>query len=366
MIMTSLDLAAKNAIGESTPTTKWLTGNALSTQLQSRVSVSWTNAPLKESLNNFATANRVCIVLDRRIDPDQPFEFEARDAKFEDVLSGVAAKLKTGVSFYGQLVYIGPANVTAKLRTLAALRTEEIRSLPSDVQKKWLAPRVLAWTRPTNPQELFPTILKNVNEPRVVGVSMPSDLWAASSWPTMNAIEQLTLLLAEFDLTFQISGDGRTLTFIPIPEKVTIKKDYNVSNATELNEKLKSLNLRGSHQIAGTKLNVDSTFEEHQLVQQLISGKSAPKTNRTKGEARYTLTIKLPVRDLAKGLAPKLGVTFIFDEEAIETAKIPLDQKIDLQVKEVTLEQLLDAIFKPAGLKYEKQDGDRYLIRPAK
>jgi hypothetical protein len=362
----SLSLAAIIAVGDPAPTAKWLTGTALSTQLQSRVSVSWTNAPLKESLNNFATANRVCIVLDRRIDPDQPFEFEVRDTKLEDVLSGVAAKLKSGVSLFGPLVYIGPANVASKLRTLAALRTEELRTLPTDIQKKWLAPRTLAWTKPTNPREVMATILKNANEPRLVGAPMPSDLWAVIAWPTMNSIEQLTLLLAEFDLTFQISSDGRTLTFIPIPEKVAIRKEYSPPNAADLNAKLKSLNLRGSQQIAGTKLIVDSTVEEHQLVQQLVSGKPAAKTTTREGEARYTLTIKLPVRDLAKGLAPKLGVTFTFDDEAIEAAKITLDQKIDLQVTDATLEQLLDAIFKPAGLQYEKQDGKGYTIRPAK
>jgi hypothetical protein len=52
-----------------------------------------------------------------------------------------------------------------------------------------------------------------------------------------------------------------------------------------------------------------------------------------------------------------------FDEAAIQKANIALDREIQLDVNQVTQDQLLSKVVEPAGMKYEIK-GKKLLISP--
>ena len=66
------------------------------------------------------------------------------------------------------------------------------------------------------------------------------------------------------------------------------------------------------------------------------------------------------VLDKLRELSIKLAV----DEAALDKAKLSLDRRVSFTVERATLEELLAAALKPAGLTFRK-NGDVYHIVPA-
>ena len=109
---------------------EWLTGAALEKQLDTPVSVSWTNTPAARALHSLSTAQHVAVVLDRRFDPDQSISLTLGREPLADGLRKIADQLQAGYCQLGPVAYLGPYDVAQRLRTLAALRLEDVKSLP--------------------------------------------------------------------------------------------------------------------------------------------------------------------------------------------------------------------------------------------
>ena len=80
-------------------------------------------------MRKLADAQSVAVLLDRRVDPDQKLELAIDGDPLETVFKRLAERTKTGYSQLGPVAYFGPVATAAKLRTLAALRKEEVGKL---------------------------------------------------------------------------------------------------------------------------------------------------------------------------------------------------------------------------------------------
>src|SRR6476660_551315 len=74
----------------------WVSGAAVGEQLAAPVSISWSNLPLVRALKSLSAAQRIAIVLDRRIDPERPITLTIDQEPLGEALEKIAGHLKLG------------------------------------------------------------------------------------------------------------------------------------------------------------------------------------------------------------------------------------------------------------------------------
>ena len=117
-------------------------------------------------------------------------------------------------------------------------------------------------------------------ETKAIGVgfddadSIPHDVWAEAILPPLSFSDFATLILIQFDLTFELTADG-SLRLIPMPDAVGIQRQYRVlSNnkatvAKRIAEEFPELSITWK----GNSASVFATVEVHESLEQIIKGK---------------------------------------------------------------------------------------------
>ena len=184
----------------------------------------------------------------------------------------------------------------------------------------------------------------------------------------MNFLERLTLIAAQFDRTFEIAADGASVKLAAIPASVEISHSYTLPGGVRPQEviaKLKTALPDAQCEVADGKLQVRGRAEDQDFVVDLLAGRTAKSTAVVAGKKVYSLTLVKPVGDFIKALGEKLGLEVKFDTAAIEAAAISLKQEVRVDVKEVSEDELLQAVLTPAGLTFDRQ-GKTITVKPAK
>ncbi len=211
----------------ATPAT-WLTGPELARKLAEPATFSWTNAPAERVLKNLSESQRVAILLDRRIDPQHQVTLATSDAPLGKVLGELASRLNASYCQFGPVAYIGPAKIADKLRTLAALRLADVKRLDKQRVRELLRLRSWSWDDLAEPRQLAADLAQQAGVELLDDGRIPHDLWRAADLPPVSWIDRVTLLAAQFDLTFRLEDAGRRLRLTPLPEHVAIARTYRV------------------------------------------------------------------------------------------------------------------------------------------
>ena len=306
-------------------------------------------------------ANRVAIVIDRRVDPDQKLNLSLHNVPLEDVLRQAAASLGLGMTKLGPVIYFGPPEYTARLRTLAEIRAEEVRALPYEARRKLTEIDRLAWDDFAMPREILGQLAEKSGL-RIVGLErVPHDLWAAAELPPLPLIDRLTLLLGQFDLSFQVAPDGDSITLAPLPARVAIVRSYpGGADAQQLAAKWAAAVPQCEVKASGGMVYVRGLVEDQEQIAELSrpasrSSSRPPKTvtrppakvrRAAAGETVFTVPgTKGPLRALLEQLAGKMQLELKIDEEAMQKANISLDQAVSFDgVKNVSFDELWTAI----------------------
>ncbi len=367
----ALGLAAGLALAaDGDAPTKWLTGEKFKAQLSQKVGVTWAGTPLRRALSSLARSQQVAILLDRRVDPEQKIELSFDDIALDSALKLIAAKKQIGLAVVGSVVYLGPAETAAKIRTLAALRKDEALHLPSEVRSRYLQQRPAKWDEAVEPKALLDGLAAQCKV-KIEGTDrIPHDLWAAGELPDANFTDRLTLIAAQFGLTFEISEKGDTVRLIDMPDKVSIERAYPLHGmaapqSAQLVQTLKKSLPDATIDVGGGKLTVRGLAEDQDFVESLLAGGKAKTTTITPGKKVYQLSNVMPVGTLITKLGEKLGLEVKFDDAAIDAAGISLKTEVKVEVKNVTADELLAAVLSPAGLTYQRQ-GQTITVVPAK
>jgi hypothetical protein len=341
----------------------WHSAEGVRRQLEQPVSISWSGVPLRQAVQNLARSQRVAMLLDRRVDPDQEIELALTDISLEEVLSRIAAKLNLGVSHVGPVIYLGPAATAERLQTLVELRKQEIDRLPPAARAALVAPKPCHWEMLSTPKELLAEAGRDYAVRIEPPADLPRDLWPAGELPLVVLAERISLFAAQFDLTFQVSPDGRAVRLMPMPERAVLEKSYPVATPAAAIGRLKDVLKRSELTAGDRKIVVRGPAEEHDMVATLLSGKTVRRTTVTQGKTVYQLNIVMPVGRLIRELSPKLNLDIEFDELAIQRAGLSLDRDVKVSVKDASEEELLKAVLEPAGLTFTRA-GKRLVVRP--
>jgi hypothetical protein len=110
----------------------WATGRQLSQTLAQPIDVFWSNNPLRDAMTSLSRAQRVAILIDRRVDPGQRLTLNLQNVPLETILQTVAERCGLGLARLGPVVYLAPPPAAERLRPLAAAMDRAARQLPAD------------------------------------------------------------------------------------------------------------------------------------------------------------------------------------------------------------------------------------------
>ncbi len=100
-------------------------------------------------------------------------------------------------------------------------------------------------------------------------------------------------------------------------------------------------------------MQVVAPFEDHEKIERLLRGEKVRTTTTVPGAKHYTMTVKnQPAGGVIKTVAKDLGKEMKYSPEVVGK----LNERINLSVKEASLDELLQATLKPLRLTYKLTD----------
>ena len=326
-------------------------------QLAAPVDVFWSGNPLRSALRGLSQAQRVAVLIDRRADPGQKLDLQLDRVPLETAFREVAGNCHLGVSLLGPVVYFGPPEASRRLRTISALRLEEIRQLPAATGRTFLQPRRIAWNDFVTPRALL-TQLAEENGLELIGLDqVPHDLWAAADLPPLSLIDRLTLIAVQFDLTFEVAPGGRGVRLVPVPDDVGLVRKYpGGRQPDETAEKFAALAPNARIKVVGSDIFVKGLVEDHQRLTspprppQHAAGDPPVDIERIRIDKLSVQEV--PVGQLLEQLAARLKLDLRIRRNAFQEANISLQQLVSVNVENATVDELFQEIAESAGLRY--------------
>ena len=377
------------AITEQIPgeTGQWLTGEAAYRRLKASVGqggILWNQMPLREALEELAQHSRIAFLLDRRVDPGQTLDLQVANCSLLEAFAAIAQDRALGICLVGPVVYLGPTAATERLNTLIAMAEEHVQRFPLEVQRRFWEEEPLQWPDLTTPQEILADCVASAGLQMTAVHRLPHDLWAKGSLPPLSLTRRLCLVLHQFDLTFQIQPDGRQIALVPLPERIALVRSYpGGTNIQQQVQRIAQAAPAAEIRLSGGKIWIRSRLEDHYRIaslldpgrksadpvlelQQLLDrpAKPAPKTAKSPAGPGVPIEqIRIdrleirnkPLREVLEVLSQQLGLEFRISPEAFQQAGVSLDQHISLQVQQASVDQLLEKIFPPLGLRFQRR-----------
>jgi hypothetical protein len=349
------------AAAESRPAIPWLTGTSAHLQLGVVVAnVYWSDAPLRQAVISLSRIHRVAVLIDRRVDPDQRLELTITNVPLEGVFQRIAEARGLGIAVLGSVVYLGPPAPASRLRTLSALRHDELGKLPPEIARRFLATERLRWNDFATPRELLAQLAQAGGFEFVGLEQVPHDLWAGADLPPLPLVDRIALVAIQFDLTLEVNEDGSRVTLVPVPDDVSITKEYAGGPQPEqLAEQWAASVPESEVRAVGGKILVRGPVEDHEKLagsRSAVAPTSSKSAGPRQGETRYTVKAnQKPLGPVLKELAAKLNLELQIDEQALEAAGISLDQPVSFNVKDATVEGLFRAVLTPARCTFRRQ-----------
>lgn len=343
------------------PSIDILTGPKFQVELDQSTSGSWSNVEIRALFEKLATEHRIAILLDRRIDPTTRMPVDIVNRSLRDGLRDVARKVNAEISVPENVVYVGPPPATRKLRTLIELRSTEVqtKSVRENRRNELSKRQSYSWDDLDTPGDILTRIADRCHLTVHNLDLIPHDLWAAGQMPNVTCAEALSLVLVQFDLTFSWADGGQGIELESIPATVVVErrprsKGRSTSDMVKLiSERFPEVEVQGT----GGDFVVRGSVEEQEAIADLLSPTptrkpSGPVVSPLR-QRTFTLTLKrAPVRSVMKKLEES-SIVFVYDQAALNAAKIDLDQTVDMQLEKASADDFLKALFGPLNLSFE-------------
>jgi hypothetical protein len=287
---------------------------------------------LRTAIEELSQTQQVAVLIDRRIDPGQKLQLTLKNTPMESVLQTVAEHCHAGISPLGAIVYFGPSESAARLRSVAAALEKATRRLPMSAQHKLFQSKPFAWNDLATPRDLL-TQLSRQGGIEIIGLDrIPHDLWAAADWPPAPLIHRLTLVAVQYDLTFHLAADGSQWELVPIPDDLPV-----AANPSETSSKGKASSISSNTSSSNMSRSKSSTAANIELLQ-----------------IRRMTVQDEPLGPVLRQLAERLNLELHIDETAIQSAGISLDRRVSMQVENATVDMLFRELLRSTGLTFSR------------
>ncbi len=365
------------------PLTRPLVGPEFQADLARTISTTWQETGLRDIVRQIASDRRVAIVLDRRIDPTEERSIRIPRHRLDEALGLIAETAGAQMRVVGSTVYIGPPQACGKLRTLVALRTAELLAFERTAGRRSSTQRRILrleerrnhhWRDLERPADILRRIAADYGLEVEGAEQIPHDLWAGATLAGVSAAEALSLVLIQFDLTFEWTRQAEGIRLRPIPDAVTVTRSYRPKRGT-LEETVRLWKSRWPDlriRLQDGRIVVSGTVEQHEAIAALErptgtlsdSSKTHPDAPPPLERRRFTLQIRrIPAKVLLDELQKNYDMRFRYDARELARAGIDLDKRISMDVKQATAEEFFRAICDPLGLAFEI-DGITVTLKP--
>ena len=317
-------------------------------QLDTLISTHW-DLSLKNALNSIRETQRIAIFLDRRINPTQQIQLEVQDKTLSAVLQQIANQANAQTSYIRNVIYIGPVKTTHLLATVAAIHAEQHRRNQAENKVLFTVGKSTQWNRLSQSRSIVTAIAKTVNAEITNIEAIPFDLWDKHTLPNLPFAMRMSIVLAGFDLTYQMNND-RSITLTPFPTEAKYLKAFSnkISAATfnRIKNNFPTLQITNTDQ----QLVASGRWEEITELELLLRGNriNQPKPTTTSKQV-YTLTVtNQSIQNVLQAIASNEKLELVGSAAA---QKI-WSKRISLEAKELPLANLLLQIVGQGNLQY--------------
>ena len=314
--------------------------------------------PFGDVLQSVARSQNIRIFLDRRVDPTIFIKHQAQGETVRQLLHKITAQAKASFCEIRGNIFVGSEDTCHWLASLCKLHQESLKerltSSVSDLDaKQMLTPSILQWKYLSDPTEIVQSLVLShgltIKNPEL----LVHDRWKEHSLSNLPLSHKLTILLAGFNLTFEWDVANKAIELRPFPSSVVLKSVIPKKLSTANLEKLKSALPDLKIEVIDNAISVEGRFEDIDRLNRLLAGERVVTTTTTNQDSRFTLNVpKAPAEDILAAIANSRKLTLVASDEAKEL----WTKQISVDVKEVTLEALLDDITTKCGIKWKIND----------
>ena len=338
------------------------------------------NVSMSSVLEDLARSHEIASWIDRRVDRDQSVSLSSdTNATVQSTLDKLASDCECEIAYLNQIVYFAPKTQGAIAdfaywNLFMATQPVTTQIDPSaKVDSLWNSVARWQWSNPIQPSELFRARSKQLSM-RIENLDMiEHDLWGPQSIPPTDFAAQWTCVLTGFATTLrpvsqlkQVQLEQRHWFIEPTtkPENVSFeytpkqmasvgKRQFTDWKAAWPNASVKKTAL-GSWKIDATVaaqrdfVRRASALEIDRIAPRLAKPKSKPSVDNS----RFSLKLQGTLGAVLEALR---------EQASIEVIPWPLpasakDRRITLDLKEVTLDALLQSIAREANLEIVRDD----------
>ena len=305
-------------------------GRRSETRILPRLTATWDRQLLGTALDQIAHHQRVRIWLDRRVDPSTSFSLAIRGMGPYETLDEIAVACNLRVVQLPGCAYLGPEGGARALITLEKQLQEHLKTVPPYWRSRWLSKSSWKWPRLSQPRELLHGLFAGSGI-TVEGLNqVPYDLWPARLLSPMSRVDRAALLLVGFDLAPRLSADGSSCRIVPFS---------------------------GNAETGHAATSVSGSFQPRRQRQPKQQAHGAQdRSSDSLSQTGQSQVFSLRVREKHVGvvlqeLARQLELELTWDKQNLDASGRSLDVRISCNVERASLEQLLETILKPAGLR---------------
>lgn len=297
VLAVALAMSASSA-QDSIPGEKFLTGKNAQDSLQRMRSATLQGVPLSDAIADLQRSLQYAIVLDHRVDPEQPVTLTTGLVDSQEMLRQVAQAVGADVAFTDRFAAVGPPDSVSRLRTVVELRRNEVRGLRTKLGTKtyqlWFNLSGAGWPDLMRPDRFLTQQIQAAEMTRQPGFQVPHDLWRSQQLPPLDLIDRLTVVLNQFDQTFQVDENGG-VEITPVEQNPTVRRRMRIpADRREAVESLLRDQVPEVEAIwSGSRVTLQGRIELMEAVEGVIRNKDSSQTQE--GLKTQLFTMSIPV-----------------------------------------------------------------------
>lgn len=305
------------------------------------------------------TALRVWI--DRRVDPSLPLLPAPYGPTARDVLERLATENSFEMAVADEVVLLGPGSTADRAATEMMAARDRLdawqRSAASSSGSPLTAPRPIAWPMLTTPEKAL-AIVADSWDLDVSAVSLPHDLWPAVDLGEVDVTTALGVIGVGFDLALDIEPAQKRVTPRPLSAAPQVLRQYPAGRVPQVvRNQIASPEVGGQLRQRDERWSLRGSARAHTMLEMALdqrgaSAKPDPRVTAAPGEPRYSLRlVNKPAGDFLRAVCESAG----WQLEIAPAAADRLTERIDLEVDQATLDELVERAITPLGLDAQRQ-----------
>ncbi len=325
-------------------------------------------APLRAVMQQLCQNPRLAWIIDRRMDPDQLLTCEPLEAPLSEFLPKQLKSIQADAVVLGDTIIVGPEAAIRWLRTLAEIQRTELLAQGRDAKlvQALSRPVELHWDDLSQPRILAVEVAGRAKL-NLQGVeSIPYDLWGSGDLVGLTPGEALTLLAWQYEMQLTWRAGGQP-ALSPLQTPVSVSRLVRIPEA-----QLDSVKSQFAELICdpeGKSHRVRGRVEELETLDVWLKGGAAPRV-KPKPPAvdlrkrKFKLKVEnAALLDILKRLKAQ-GIPIEWNEDTLIAAGVDVQFKLQFDLQDASIEELLSALCQPAGLQFRLTEQGAEIFPP--